>query len=918
MMSYRVLFTALCMVLLGSACTKKPKTIISDAMTDADRLRDSLGIPRDAAKVLVFGQNSHLDVDWDYTTDYYYTHYVQKIYDDALDAYAADPEYRYATCEMEYLRRYWNARPERRGELQAMFASGHFKAVGGGVSSPDVLLPRTESLLHDFRAGTHFLHNAGLSRTSTAYLPDDFGLGATTPDVLNEAGFTGVAFWRVDGTPDSPDFNAGVSDFGHQTYTPGTNAARLAALGKTDFMWRSPNGGAVFAHWIAQGYMWGDYLDYPSIVARNLGTPLGRPTSDPTIINANIQKYVDIIGPVSPTDYMFVPIGGDFVYPKKNLAKYARDWNEMQYAQTGVWVVAATFDDFKALALTQKEKLPELTLDIIPYWMGFYATRPELKRDVRGLSAKLSMIEKLALVNEQFGATLSRDAIDELWWAVGDSDHHDWITGTSPDDVMNTDQIPHDAHAIAGANVLLHEQLNALAAGAASPEQVVVFNSESYARTSVVDVPMTNIPAKANHVVVTDGSGAEVAAQIQSDRRGVAIATQHASPLGWTRYDIRFEESAGAPASLTRTCADSAGNQADCAIAATMTIGNAEHAATIDLVHGGALTSLQVGGAEWLDGKSAELVVYDDGGGLYTFGEENSSCAFGLWHVADDDAENTRAEILEEGSARTVVKISFTAHGLAYEKLLTFYASSPNVDFSASFESFPGTMVLARFSFAQNADSATMAVPGGPLTRSKTPRFSPEFMPFEEWFAWGDDHQSTTIVSPANPAITFENDGTVMLVLNRTNPTMGCVAHQASLAPASIRDLTFRIAPHAGVTTNEMRYRDAADLWYPMHARAGTNRSVVNAPATFSFATVDEDSAHITAAYRSDDHNVWVRFERPSSDAKNVHLHVNSRDLTAARMHATEDDAMPLAAPALLSAAPLSLDSALSTWRLSE
>ena len=884
----RTLCGALIGVFIGS-CTSGQAPPINEEQ----RLRDALGIPRDAQKVIVFGQNSHLDINWEFTTDEYYTQYVQEIFDEALDDYKADGDTRYAVCEMEYLHRYWQARPERQAELMSMVASGHFKAVGGAVSSPDVLLPLGEALLHDYRAGTSWLKSTGMSRTSTAYLPDDFGLGPNTPEILNASGIDGVAFWRMDGDGDEPNYNAGVADFANPVLAPNSNAAKVAAGGAIDFMWQSPYGGQVFAHWLMHGYNFGDYIDYKTITTRALGQPLGVVQSDPSIINANIAEYIKIVEPLSPTDYMFVPVGGDFQFPKAHLAKFARDWNSAKYASTGVWAIDATFDDFKQLAVTQKTKLPTYSLDMTPYWMGFYGSRTSMKRDIRTTSAKLTMLEKLALITQGLGGSLSLDDVNALWWWIGDTDHHDWITGTANDHVLDNDQLPNTAALTTQTEGLLEQQMTALASGAAT-NSAVVFNSESYPRDAVANVAITSVPSGTQRASVSFAQGAPVAAQLSSDQTSVFFATSAATPIGATRYDVTFSNDSPAPG-LSRNCVDIHNVAVKCSdiSAVTMTLAAGDHSATLDLTQAGAITSLTVGGKEWLDGPSGEIVVYDDGGGLYTFGDEDgSSCAFGLWNVADDDATGTTVSILEDGPVLTRVAIDFTADGLSYEKRLTFYAESPNVDLQYDLETLAGTSVMARMSFAQSESTATMAVPGGVTTRTIGQRFAPTFEPFEQWFAWGDDLQSTTIVAPANPAITYDSDGTVMLVLDRSPSTSGCGGHTLGTA-TPFTSIAVRLAPHSGPVLEETRYRDAADLWFPLLAQMGS-ASTSTSPATQSFASLDSATAHVTSMHRDADGALVTHILRPGLASETAALTLANGVSSVEQINTTEDGAVPL------------------------
>jgi hypothetical protein len=76
-------------------------------------LRNRLGIPTDARHVLVFAESSHWDPDWLFTSDEYFDRWVRRNLDTALDELLHDPRRVYSIECMFFLRKYWDANPER-------------------------------------------------------------------------------------------------------------------------------------------------------------------------------------------------------------------------------------------------------------------------------------------------------------------------------------------------------------------------------------------------------------------------------------------------------------------------------------------------------------------------------------------------------------------------------------------------------------------------------------------------------------------------------------------------------------------------------------------------------------------------------------------------------------------------------------
>ena len=92
-----------------------------------------------------------------------------------------------------------------------------------------------------------------------------------------------------------------------------------------------------------------------------------------------------------------------------------------------------------------------MTLDPNPYWMGFYASRPEAKRRANRIVRKLVIAEKLTVLPARAVTAAAAGAPDETeiardlrkaWDLTVMSNHHDFITGTSPDRIWRAEQQP--------------------------------------------------------------------------------------------------------------------------------------------------------------------------------------------------------------------------------------------------------------------------------------------------------------------------------------------------------------------------------------------------------------------------------------------------------------------------------------------
>jgi alpha-mannosidase len=164
-------------------------------------IRRALGVPDDATQVLVLAQTSHLDIDWQQTFSDYYDSYVGNVFLQARQTLDSQPRAFYSVAEMAFLKQHVQAHPEELAPLQADAARGALRIVGGGMTSPDTLLPESEMLFRDLLYGVRFSEDTFGVTPTAAWVPDSFGHSGALPDVLAAAGYSSVGFSRIDGSP---------------------------------------------------------------------------------------------------------------------------------------------------------------------------------------------------------------------------------------------------------------------------------------------------------------------------------------------------------------------------------------------------------------------------------------------------------------------------------------------------------------------------------------------------------------------------------------------------------------------------------------------------------------------------------------------------------------------------------------------
>lgn len=405
-------------------------------MTEA-QARAALHVPPDAARVLLFCESSHWDTNWLSTSEEYFSQRVEPILDAALAALAVDPRRVYCVESLYFLKAYWERHPERRREIRARMHGRQLRLLATSFTTPDTLLPHAESILRDFQLGHLWLREHGLPDSpGTAYFPDNFGHSPHLPSLMNAVGVTHVGITRVDGM-----YFVGCDWRLKRDYpTPQSTAALLEQTHQThDFVWRDDSGAQVLCHWNARTYFLGDMLAHKGII-RWSGKTFGVSWRTSRHIARRIDGYVKELEPHARTPYLLCPIGMDFNDPIDRLPALLERYNREHYPRTGTFVALGGLDDYFALLEPYRAQLPQLQADPNPYWMGFLATRPEVKQ-------RPTRIARTLLLAERVSATATPDAALEKqlhlgWSTLVLSNHHDYIPGTSPDRVWHEEQKP--------------------------------------------------------------------------------------------------------------------------------------------------------------------------------------------------------------------------------------------------------------------------------------------------------------------------------------------------------------------------------------------------------------------------------------------------------------------------------------------
>lgn len=478
---------------------------------------------------------SHMDWDWNQTSEEYYTTNsgstpVRTILQNAITL-LQDPTlpipYQFNLAEIAWLKRFLAEYHDQPFVLQTLqgFAPNQLVFLGGGITSPDNLVCNGEAFIRNYLVGRQFLKAKQLDAalTDVCWIPDDFGQDPQLPVVLNAMGMNGVAFWRVPGNQPSPPYgNSAIYD--GCNYVPSNGSAPISYQLMQDgvtFFWQASDGSKILTQQMSDGYgvIWNQNNAVP-------GSSNPRNNKPETLYNFTQQSGVQ------PGGLLMAPCGGDFSDPSGTLCNTVQDYNNTYPGSP--YAGLATFQDFinamNAYEAANPGTLQTHAMDASNFWTGYFASRPQLKiNQQQGVNILMATETLGTLLQAQYPAlanqwTAIAPNIADAWDLLCPSTHHDYVTGTSPNSVYTAEQLPWGNKALDIAKGALETTLALLGGAvktnpAAGQVAYIVYNPSGFRRLetgNLVEIPATADLAGMNSVWINERSSL-VAIQRTSD-----------------------------------------------------------------------------------------------------------------------------------------------------------------------------------------------------------------------------------------------------------------------------------------------------------------------------------------------------------------------------------------------------------------
>lgn len=564
-----------------------------------------------------------------------------------LEMARRDPEYKFVLAEVDYLKPYWDTRPEDRADLRRFIAQGRVEVMGGTYNEPNTNLTSPETTIRNLVHGIGFQRDVLGADPATAWQLDVFGHDPQFPGMAADAGLTSSSWARGPHHQWGPALGEG--DINRMQFC-------------SEFEWISPSGRGLLTHYMPAHYSAGWWMDS--------ATSLGEAE------NATYALF-DQLKKVALTRNVLLPVGTDYTPPNKWVTAIHRDWAARYTWPRFVCALPREFFAAVRAELAEAGRAPSpQTRDMNPIYTGKDVSYIDTKQANRAAENAVLEAERFAVfAGAMTGAEYPQAALAKAWVQLAYGAHHDAITGSESDQVY-LDLLTgwRDAWELGRA---ARDTSLELLSGHVNGD-VVVWNPLAQRRTDVVTARL-NAPLAAG-VRVLDSDGAELPAHVEHGGRSVSWLARDVPSLGWRAYRlIAAEESTGWEA------------------APGWAIANEYDRVEVNPARGGAVASWVHEGRELIAAGRVgnELAVYEEYPAHPAQGE-------GPWHllpngpVVCSSGSAAQVRAYQGPLGRRLVVSGQIGTLLRYTQTITLWHGVPRVDCRTTIDGFTGTDQLVR------------------------------------------------------------------------------------------------------------------------------------------------------------------------------------------------------------------------------
>jgi alpha-mannosidase len=566
-----------------------------------------------------------------------------------LEMARREPEYKFVLAEVDYLKPYWDTRPEDRADLRRFIAEGRVEVMGGTYNEPNTNLTSPETTIRNLVHGIGFQRHVLGADPATAWQLDVFGHDPQFPGMAADAGLTSSSWAR------GPYHQWGPA--------LGGDVERMQFC--SEFEWIAPSGRGLLTHYMPAHYSAGWWMD-----------------SSTTLAEAEDATYelFDELKRVALTRNVLLPVGTDYTPPNKWVTAIHRDWAARYTWPRFVCALPREFFAAVRAELDGRGCAPSpQTRDMNPIYTGKDVSYIDTKQANRAAENAVLEAERFAVfAGLMSGADYPQAALAKAWVQLAYGAHHDAITGSESDQVY-LDLLTGWRDAWELGRAARDNSLESLS-GALDTRagDVIVWNPLTHRRTDIVTARVD--PPLGAGARVLDADGSELPAHVEHDGRSVTWLAHDVPSLGWRAYRLaRAEQPTGwEPVPGLR-------------------IVNEHYRLDADPARGGAVASLLRDGRQLIaPGRVGnELAVYEEYPSHPTAGE-------GPWHllprgpVVCSSESPARVQAYRGPLGERLVVRGGIAGLLRYTQTLTLWRGITRVDCRTTIDEFTGEDRLVR------------------------------------------------------------------------------------------------------------------------------------------------------------------------------------------------------------------------------
>ncbi len=748
-MSLRALRGFLCALFFLAACARAtpapplthppvptPSTLNLDPETQALIAR--------ADRVAFIIPFSHWDTDWHEA----YPDYVRRSDGNILAAIQmakANPRFRYTFEQVLFVQHFWETYPEHRADLKRLVQNRQFTFAWAGITQPETSLAAPAIQVRNLQLGQDWITETFGAEyvPRTAWQSDAFGNSAALPTFLAGSGipYLFIGRWQHKCDPDYADC------------TPLPHA----------FYWRAPLPGGGETGEEGESRVLVAYLSYPTA-----WDAIHRLTDEDAQVAA-LRQYVETQFERTDSQYVFIPMGSDFIDPMPDLPSLISKGNAAD--QHTALVMADPETAFHYLAT---QPLPEFDVDLNPIWQAFYASRPFAKIADKESEYFLTAADKFGLLTDA--------PPSPAWQTAAISAHYDNIGAVSFDSVWESTQRPRFEETLATAADDLTSILTRIAGGANAP--VLIFNPSSWARSEIIEIHSAGDLPDSIHLP----------APIQQLGPGAIAFRAEAVP------SIGYAAPASDPPPLVYPATASRTND-------LVMLTNGLVSVTLDPAHGGAFSNLSSSNYPNLLSTFGDDVVYwDDAGDIYgaSFKEER----------ARESETTAQVTVLAGGPLVARAQAAFILGGLPVTKTVTLRADDPLIEVVLEIKALPETSAVLDIPTTVAADNRTddlgfaaftHPVDSRPIAPGDRTYRREIFYPITYWSDVSDASGGLALVTHGLQGVGGTSHLSLLLVRQ--------VTEEEGLSDPDYHTLRYAYLPHAGPVAGASAALREASRW---------------------------------------------------------------------------------------------------------